>query len=105
MLESLTGTKLQSLFTGTDSPVSMDSSTLKFLLSIKIMSAGTLSPSFKITISPTTIFLDGICISFPSLNTKLFTSTIFFNEDADLFAEYSCTVPIIALNETTTKIK
>ena len=58
------------LRTGTDSPVSKDSSTIKLLPSCRIPSAGTLSPSERMIISPRTTSRPAILLDAPSLITS-----------------------------------
>ncbi len=68
---SIISPSIHSLFlTGTDSPVKRDSSASKLLLFRTRASAGTLSPSCKITVSPLTTSFPGILIVSPSRITS-----------------------------------
>ena len=102
--DSLERTKSAFFSTGRDSPVSEDSSVFKEKLLIKRKSAGTVLPSSKITISPTTRFSAGISTIFPSLLTVAVGADIFFKASKAFSAFISWMVPIKALIKTTPKI-
>ena len=85
-------------------PVKDDSSTLKSYSSIKIRSAGTLSPSSTITISPMARFSPGIFLRVPSLLTWATVVTKLFSFSIAFSARYSWIKPIIELIITTTTI-
>ena len=76
-------------FTGRLSPVRIDSWTSSCTASIILASAGTLSPSLAIRISPGTTSAESISCSFASLMTNAFRPASFFNASIPFSALYS----------------
>ncbi len=89
-----------SFFTGSDSPVNTASAISRLLTKIRYPSAGTLSPSSKITKSHGTTSVESIDICIPSLSTFDFRLIIFLSDSMDFSALYSCTNQNIAFNKT-----
>ena len=86
-----------SFSTGTDSPVSAASCTLRFTDSSSLRSAGTLSPVSTETMSPTTSSRDSMTLITPSLITLQWGADIFSSASSDFSALDSWSMPIIAL--------
>ncbi len=89
------------LLTGTDSPVSADSSIFIEALSRMRQSAGTASPASSTTRSPTTSSLDGIVSIFPSRMTLVWEADISWSAASASSALDSWTTPSTALTTTT----
>ena len=86
------------LSTGSDSPVSDDSSALSERASIILQSAGTRSPSSSSITSPTVSSAAGSFIRLPSRSTTAEGAESFFRFSIALSALYCCTVPTAALS-------
>ena len=76
--------------TASDSPVKIDSSTVKSCTSIKRKSAGITSPAFKRTISPRTSSSEFTSSAWPSFKTVASCPIICFNPSNDSSALRSC---------------
>ncbi len=85
---------------GTDSPVKVDSSTLKELAETRRPSAGTLSPASRMTKSPGTRAWAGIFCHSPSRTTLQWGAVSFFRASKERSARYSWTKPSTALRRT-----
>ena len=85
-------------FTGIDSPVNDASSICRLDSSNILKSAGMMSPSVNITISPGTSSFAGISEVSLSLNTLAFGAPIFFNASIAFSALYSWMNPSVADN-------
>ena len=97
--------KIQFSFsTGSDSPVSADSSVFRFWQLIILASAGTLSPLLKTTMSPKVKRASSISSSKPSLTVTARPLEKCFKAFITLFAFDSWKVPIEALKISTNRI-
>ena len=76
--------------TASDSPVKIDSSTVKSWTSIKRKSAGITSPAFRITTSPLTRFSESSFNGWPSFRTVASCPIICFKPSNDSSALRSC---------------
>ena len=93
-----------SFWTGTDSPVKLDSLICKLTALTKRRSAPIVSPSSIITTSPGTNSLDLTLATLPSLRTFDSGDDNFLSASKDVWALISWTVPIIELRTTTAKM-
>ena len=93
-----------SLSTGTDSPVSAASSTFRELASSKRISAGTISPASKSTISPGTSSWDLMVSTLPFRRTLASGEAISFKASMASSALASWMTPMIAFKTTTKRI-
>ena len=93
-----------SLGTGTLSPVSDASCMLMLLSFIILMSAGTIAPSSRYTISPGTSSLAGTTLSSPFLRTRALGAVIFLRASNASAAFFSWITPTEALRTITHKI-
>ena len=94
------------MLTPTDSPVSNDSSIIKFVHSKISPSAGTLSPASNTTTSPIVNSLALITLIFPSLNTLQVGAAKDFKASKDFSVLNSCTnpkIPFITTKQITLK--
>ena len=89
-----------SLSTGSDSPVSADSSVFSELALTSLASAGTMSPASSTRMSPGTTFCEDISFICPSLSTLAWGTDIFFSSSIALSALFSCITPSRALSTT-----
>ena len=89
---------------GTDSPVSADSSDLRFALSRRRASAGTKSPASSLIISPGTTSCAEIMCSLPPRITRACGADIFLSASSAFSALFSCTSPITAFRMTMSKM-
>ena len=98
------GSATSSLTTGTDSPVSADSSACSSATSSRRMSAGTLSPASRATRSPGTSVSDGTDSLRPSRTTRADVRTSERNASSSASALDSWMNPTMALITTTPKM-
>ena len=98
------GTASVDLSTACDSPVSADSSTRRFTVSISRTSAGTASPAASSTTSPTTSSLEARCTASPSRRAFACGALIARSASSERAALTSCHVPIAAFAPTSTRI-
>ncbi|GBE19101.1 hypothetical protein BMS3Abin16_01715 [archaeon BMS3Abin16] len=92
------------LLTGSDSPVSVDSSICRPSVSISLRSAGTRPPTFKETMSPGTSSSDGISYTLPSRTTWQVYVVSRFSSATDFSLRYSCVKPRVTTMVTATAI-
>lgn len=90
--------------TGTDSPVSADSSTLSRAASASSRSAGTTSPASTRTRSPRTRSAAGRTTSRPSRTTRAVGAASWSNAAIARSARTSCTTPMAVFTSTTSTI-
>jgi hypothetical protein len=90
--------------TATDSPVSADSSACSPSPASSRRSAGTPSPASSSTVSPGTSSLPGTVTAAPSRITRAVGTTSRRRAATARSARYSCTVPMIALSSTMTRM-
>ena len=93
-----------SLLTGTDSPVSADSSIFRFTASVSTRSAGTWQPASSTTRSPGIRSAAGICLTSSPSRSSACGLVICFSASSDFFAFPSCITPTVAFNSTTARI-
>ena len=89
---------------GTLSPVSEASCTLMLLSLIILMSAGTIEPSSRYTMSPGTSCSAGTMLSSPSRRTRALGAVIFLSASSASAAFFSWMTPTVALSTMTQKI-
>ena len=102
--ESIYPSSFGDLSTGTDSPVKLDSSTFKLLVSINTKSPGILSPSSRITISPIVNSFESTFCTCPSLLTTAWDVVTLLSISIAFSERYSCINPIIVFKSTAIKI-
>ena len=90
-----------SLSTGTDSPVSADSSTARSRRRSSRRSAGTLSPASRTTTSPGTSSVESTVVRDPSRTTVAWVRVIAINADSAFSARSSWRNPTTTLTSTT----
>ena len=93
-----------SFSTGSDSPVSADSSVLNPVVEMSRPSAGMQSPSSSSITSPATTFSAGMRVSLPPRRTCATGALSFCSDSSAFSARLSCTVPMIALSTTMLRI-
>ena len=89
---------------GTDSPVKADSSLLRLTLFSSRASAGIKSPASRWIMSPGTSWEASMIFSSPSRRTLARGADIFFRASRAFSALLSCTIPIMALSTTMSRI-
>ena len=102
--ESIYASSFGDFSTGTDSPVKFDSSTFSLLVSISTKSAGILSPSSRITMSPIVSSFASIFCTCPSLLTTAWDVVTLLSISIAFSERYSCMNPIIVFKSTAIKI-